>query len=336
MIFENSSSSKRMYNFTFLDTITDNFICLSQETCFYQPCKIKSQMRINVLLTAILSLALMSEGFASKEKPVYKIFDKEGKPIKYDKLVKKLGQQKVILFGEYHNNAVIHWLQFEILSDLKGSTEKHMILGAEMFEADVQHVIDEYFQGLITDDHFEQSARVWKNYSTDYKPIVQFAKNNNIPLIATNIPRRYASLVARKGQEVLLDLPEQTQQWMVPLPFEVDYSLPGYKAMTDMMPSHGSTFTAENMIQAQAIKDATMAHFIKDQLGDDTLLYHIHGTYHSDHFEGIVWYLQQSDKTLQMVTIATAEQDDIISLDEKHFGKADFIIIVKSNFTKTH
>lgn len=298
--------------------------------------KSNKQMILYLFLTAVFSMAYISVGFASNEKPVYTIFDKDGKEVKYGKFIKKLEQQKVILFGEYHNNALIHWLQYEILSDLKKVTNKKIILGAEMFEADVQHVIDEFFNGWITEDHFEQSARVWKNYSTDYKPLVQFAKNNNIPLIATNIPRRYASLVARKGQDILLELPLETKKWIAPLPFDIDYTLPGYKAMQDMMPSHGSSFSAENMIQAQAIKDATMAHFIKSHIGHDTLLYHIHGTYHSDNFEGIVWYLQQSVKNVKMATIATAEQDEIMSLDEKHIGKADFIIIVKSNFTKTH
>ncbi|MCC5932212.1 MAG: ChaN family lipoprotein [Cyclobacteriaceae bacterium] len=293
-------------------------------------------MRVSLFLVSVFSITLVSMGYASNEKPVYKIYDKEGKPVKYGKVVKNLEKQQVILFGEYHNNAVVHWLQFEFLSDLSKNTEKRIVLGAEMFEADVQHVIDEYFNGWITEDHFEQSTRVWKNYSTDYKPIVQFAKNNNISLIATNIPRRYASLVARKGQEILLDLPEETRNWMVSLPFEVDYSLPGYKAMKEMMPSHGSNFTSENMIEAQAIKDATMAHFIIGQLSQDVLVYHIHGTYHSDHYEGIYWYLRQSDNSMRIATIAAAEQDDLGSLDEKHLGKADFIIVVKSNFTKTH
>jgi uncharacterized iron-regulated protein len=97
-----------------------------------------------------------------------------------------------------HNNSIGHWLQLQVLKELAEATGKTVIVGAEMFEADAQLVLDEYLQGLIKEDHSKKEGKVWDNYETDYAPIVEFAKENILPFIATNVPRRYANVVAQK------------------------------------------------------------------------------------------------------------------------------------------
>jgi uncharacterized iron-regulated protein len=152
--------------------------------------------------------------------------------------------------------------------------------------------------------------------------------------VASNIPRRYANLVYREGIQALDSLSDTAKQWIAPLPIEVDLSLPGYTEMIEMMGGHGAGKDAENLAKAQAVKDATMAHFIRTHL-NGTLL-HINGAYHSQNYEGIVWYLKKAHPHLKIATIHTVEQEDVDKLEDEHMNTADFIICIPADMTKTH
>ncbi|PJF37892.1 MAG: iron-regulated protein, partial [Phototrophicales bacterium] len=130
-------------------------------------------------------------------------------------------------------------------------------------------------------------ARLWNNYRTDYRPLVEFAKSHHLPFIATNIPRRYAAMVARKGLESLDSLSMEAKKLFMPLPIEVDLKLPAYANMLAMMDTHASNNSAQaaNFAYAQAVKDATMAHQIAKYHTKGTLFVHFNGSYHSDNYE---------------------------------------------------
>lgn len=280
-------------------------------------------------LLAIGLFLCLTEAAYSQQNPAYLIFTGKGKKVSYHKMVKKLKDSDIVFFGELHNNPIDHWLQLEVSQDLK---ENSLILGAEMFERDNAEALSQYVAGEITSEAFDTLARFWQNYKTDYKPLVEFAKANQLPFIATNIPRRYASLVYRAGLEGLDTLPQAEKAWIAPLPIAYDAELPGYKNMLKMMEGHGG----ENLPKAQAIKDATMAHFILANYKPGSLFLHFNGAYHSDNYEGIVWYLKQQRPELRYTTITTVEQENVNTLAEEHKGKADFIICVPANMTKTY
>ena len=274
------------------------------------------------------------------DKPAYLLYNSKGKEQRYSKMLKQLTKADVVLFGELHNNALVHWLQLEVAKDLKAEG-RDLVMGTEMFEADNQLIIDEYLAGTIEARHLESEAKVWNNFSTDYKPLLDFAKSNNIPFISTNIPRRYASLVARKGMAALDSLNQKAKDYIAPLPIKVDMELPGYKNMMDMMGGHSSEsghggMQAENMVNAQAIKDATMAYFILENLRENSTFVHFNGSYHSDNFEGIYWYLKEARPDLEVVTISSVEQEDISSWDEELNERADYIISIPADMTKTY
>lgn len=241
-----------------------------------------------------------------------------------------MSKSQVVLFGEHHNNPIVHWLQLEATRDL--SKLNTLILGAEMFEADNQSELNKYLAGAINQKAFDTVARLWNNYPTDYKPLVDFAKENNMKFIATNIPRRFASQVFRGGFEVLETLSKEEKTWIAPLPIKYDANLPGYVKMKEMMGGHGG----DNLPKAQAIKDATMAHFILKNLEENALFMHYNGSYHSDNYEGINWYLKQENPELTIVTVSLVEQDTISKFDSEEKLKADFIIVVPSTMTKTY
>lgn len=278
---------------------------------------------------------LLGVNATAQDKPAYRIFTGEGKEVRYDKMVRQLEKGDVVLFGELHDNPVAHWLQLQVVKSLHAENES-LVIGMEMFEADDQVILDEYMRGTIDEKAFLREAKTWDNYKTDYKPVVDFARQNNLRVIATNIPRRYANLVYRKGLAALDSLSDQSKNWIAPLPIAVDLQLPGYRRMIDEMGGHGGPGSAENLAASQAVKDATMAHFILANRNGDARILHLNGNYHSQNGEGIVWYLKGSAPALTITTIHVAEQDDLVKLDGENKGKADFVICVPDDMTKTY
>lgn len=204
-------------------------------------------------------------------------------------------------------------------------------MGAEMFEADNQYILDEYLKGQISAKNYQNEMRLWPNYNTDYKPLVEFAKENELKFIATNIPRRYANMVYKKGLSSLNDLSDLAKSFIVPLAqFEFDSTVTCYKDIYNM--PHGG----EGMATAQAIKDATMSYFILKNSSPNTTFLHFQGAYHSDNYQGIVYYLKKQIEEEKILTVSTVTQENIDELLDDNKGLADFIICVKENVTSTH
>nr|WP_319998837.1 ChaN family lipoprotein [uncultured Draconibacterium sp.] len=285
----------------------------------------------NFLIIASICLLLFSS-FKS-DKPAYLLFNKEGKAVKYEKMLKQIEDADIILFGELHDNPISHWLQLELTKDLYQQYGKKLVLGAEMFESDNQIIMDEYLSGKISQRNFEEEIRLWPNYKTDYKPLVEFAKDSGLYFVATNVPRRYASLVNSKGFEGLEELSEEAKAFLPPLPVAYDSTLNCYASMMKME-GMGNHVTA-NFPKAQAIKDATMAHFILKNWTPGKVLLHYHGAYHSQNFESIYWYLKHENPELKIVTIHSVTQDNISELTEENTGAADFTICVDEDMTRT-
>jgi uncharacterized iron-regulated protein len=280
--------------------------------------------------TLLVAIFLFSIVNTAQNKPAYKLYSKNGKKVSYKRMISKMSKADMVLFGELHNNPIIHWLQFETTEDLY--KKRKIMLGAEMLEADNQKELEDYLAGTIDQKTFDTVARLWSNYTTDYKPLVDFAKQNNLKFIATNIPRKFASLVYRGGFEALDELSAEEKSWIAPLPIKYDATLPGYVKMKEMMGGHGG----DNLPKAQAIKDATMAHFILKNKKEEELFIHYNGAYHSDDFEGIYWYLKQQNPELNIITVSVVEQENVKKITKNNKHKADFIIVVPTTMTKTY
>lgn len=280
-------------------------------------------------LVAIILLASCSI-LNAQDKKAYQLFDKKGKRVNFEKVVQAGLKTKVILFGEFHDNPISHWLELALAQEI--AAKKQLILGAEMIEADNQLVLNDYLSGKINQKQLDSTARLWPNYKTDYKPLVDFAKSKKLSFIATNIPRRYASMVHKNGFESLESLSNDEKNWIAPQPIPYDKDLPGYTEMMTLMGEH----TSVNMPKAQASKDATMGYFIIKNLKPNSTFIHYNGSFHSDNFDGINWYLRKYQPEIKVITIATVEQNQLKKLDKAHSNKADFILVVDENMTKTY
>ncbi len=286
-----------------------------------------TKTRILIILVSFFLLSM------TVDKPAYQIYNVTGKKTTYQKMVKDIMSCEVVLFGELHNNPISHWMELQLTKDLFKEKKQDLILGAEMFEADMQQTLDKYMKGQITEDELKTQIKLWPNYETDYRPLLEFARNTNLKFLATNAPRKYASLVMHQGFEKLNTLSDEEKKFLAPLPIEYDPELEQYKKMIEM---DMAGLSSPNLPKAQALKDATMAHFIFSNAKEGKLFLHYNGSYHSDYFEGIMWYLKRKNADLKILTIATVEQSDISKLSPEYIMVADYIICVPDDMTKTY
>lgn len=274
-------------------------------------------------------LLLSLNSFAKNE---YVLYDAKGKEISIDKMFKEAQQKSWVFFGEFHNSSTIHRIQFLLTKHLYKIHGDKLIVGAEMFESDNQDIINEYFSGIINTKYFEDECRLWTNYKTDYKPIVEFLKTNKLPLIATNIPRRYAHAVHYNGLDVLENLPNHVKQLFLPnLPILIDTTLSSY-AEIKQMSMHGGKF----MLEAQAVKDATMAHFMIKYWSPGKVFLHFNGAFHTNKYEGIISFLPKDWLRQNMLVISMVTQNDINKLEDENKGLGDFIFCFEEDYAKSH
>jgi uncharacterized iron-regulated protein len=291
--------------------------------------------KIKMLVLPLLMLALMA---MQSDKPAYRLFDKNGQETLYKNLLEDAMKADVVLFGELHNNPICHWLQLELTRDLYAARGKSLVLGAEMFENDNQLLIDEYLCGDIRQRNFENEVKLWNNYQTDYKPLLEFAKDSGLRFIATNIPRRYASVVHQRGFEGLDSLSDEAKKFLPPLPIPYDPDHPAYRSMIEMLGEMPGDHSNDNLPKAQAIKDATMGWFILKNLNlePSEVFLHFNGAYHCGNYGSICWYIKNLNPDIKMITISSVEQDNIDKLDDENKKTADYTILIPSTMTKTY
>ena len=283
-----------------------------------------------LLRSSLTALLLLACTLLPAQLPAYALFNAKGRPLAHKGMMKRLKQADIILFGELHNNAIAHWLQLEVTRELVAAGP--LVLGAEMIERDDQTTLDRYLRGEIDPAAYDTLARLWKNHASDYKPLVDLAKAHDLPFVAANVPRRYARAVNRGGFEALDTVPGTERAWIAPLPIAFDPELPRYRYMLTMMGDHGTP----DMVKAQALKDATMAHSIVEHFRPGHRFIHYNGSFHSDYFEGINWYLQRMRPDLKRITIATVTQAEVNRLHTDHLGQADIIIVVDEDVPGTY
>lgn len=274
---------------------------------------------------------------AAQDKPAYLLYNSKGKTAEYKDMVKDLSKADMVFFGEQHTNPISHWLQLEVTQSLYESVGDKLILGAEMFENGNQLVMDEYLAGFYDEEKMiPEMTQMWKNYKTDYKPLLDFAKEKKIPFIATNIPRRYAAMINKDGKDALKKLSPEAAKMVSPdLLKYYDPNVKAYAEMKDKMGGHVPK-NMDNIQLAQAAKDATMAHFMLKNYKKPMLFLHYQGSYHSDNDQGIIWWVNKVKPGLDIKSISTITRTDWDKLNDKEKAAlADYSIVVPDNMTET-
>jgi len=188
-------------------------------------------LMVTMIVTALPGSVSAQDTAAAPQDPDYanhfRVFTGGGEPASLKDIVQAMTGVDAILVGETHTDPVGHWIEAELFREalaLAGAGEetgvlRSVALSLEMFERDVQGIVDEYLQDLITEDQFKASARPWEYYDSDYRPLVEMAKAAGVPVLAANAPRRYVNRVSRLGPGALADLSPGARGVLPPLPY---------------------------------------------------------------------------------------------------------------------
>jgi len=305
------------------------------------------------------SIMFLSSSISAEETKItendYKIFSSKSNDIeKIANIVDAFKDYDIVVFGEEHNDAVGHYLERLIFEKLYDRYGKNLTLSMEMFDRDVQVVLNEYLAGKIKEYYLKKDARAWINYK-DYRPLVEFAKENQIDMIAANAPFRYVDMANKLGQNALLSLSQTAKSFLAPLPY--DSATGAYlEKLKDLIaemkkpkPDTAKTDSVEikkmpmkmphiNINQGQSLWNATMAYFVLQYLEKNPgkKIMHINGRMHSDEYFGVVEQLRKYDEEIKVMVISALPDSSFANPDFKKFKNfGDFVIITNPTIPKT-
>lgn len=280
-----------------------------------------------LIATAFVVMILTTVNYSQVNNLSFRVYNGNGHSASLDEIIKKLSGFDVVFLGEMHDDSVAHSLQFEIFKRAfeKNKKKREVKLSMEMFERDIQNVVDEYLLDLITEKHFLSSSRPWGNYETDYRPLVEFAKDNKLKVIAANAPRRYVNMVSRLGRSSLEKLSPEAKSSLAPLPFGKSSEAYSEK-FNALMGGHGS----ENILDSQTLWDSTMAFWISENLKQNkkNLIIHLNGSFHTENRLGTVEQLLKFKPNTKVLVVTMRYEEDFTNFDKsKHTGLGDFVIL---------
>jgi uncharacterized iron-regulated protein len=265
----------------------------------------------------------------------YAVYTADGAPADLDAVVAAMADADVVFLGEVHDDPTAHALQRALLEEAHrryGAT-RPVALSLEMFERDVQLVLDEYLSGLLRERDVLSDGRPWGNYTSDYRPAVEYAKAHGLPVVAANAPSRYVSRVGREGLAGLRALSETARAFLPPLPIA-----PPSEALTarftdemaGMMAAHGDHGpTIEDLLAAQNLRDATMAFSVAEHLartpGEAPLVLHLNGSFHTEGGLGIPEHLARYAPAARPLVVTLRPSDDLDRAPDP--GTDDFVIL---------
>lgn len=223
------------------------------------------------ILLAIISVLLLADGHA-REHSLDTLYDWQllagdlpAQGVTVEQLAGQLADKEVIFVGEFHGHPAIHLFQMRLLQAMHGQ-DPSIILAMEQFSRDKQAVVDDYLAGKLGERTFRRSSRAWSNYTSDYRPLVEYAKRHQLPVIAANAPNWLVRCVGQKGADFLDQLPDSQRQWVAE---ELDLSDSPYKSrfLAYFAESNGAPSEAlARRYAAQVSRDETMAESIVEQL----------------------------------------------------------------------
>jgi uncharacterized iron-regulated protein len=273
-------------------------------------------------------------GLSAQSYVPHRVFDSDRKKFSdFESMVATLAKADVVFVGEQHDDPDTHRLERAILEGL-ARRRGDVIVSLEMFERDVHDRLDQFRAGQLPEAEFLLLSRPWPRYSTDYKPLVDFAIAQQWPVIAANIPRPFASEISKAGLDVLKAKSETEQEWFArewQCPTDDEY----YRRFKDVMGTHTAAAEIDRFYAAQCLKDETMAESVvraweaatAAKPGTRPLVVHYNGAFHSDYGLGTASRVRRrlpKARTAVVSVIPGVGLDDVPTGD--HRAKGDFVV----------
>lgn len=260
--------------------------------------------------TVLLSTALLCFGAGSVSAAQFSDA-KSGKELTAKQLAQKLAKYDVVFFGEYHDQSEIHKSEIDLLEALHKIKGEKLVLSMEMFEVDNQEKLDSFLAGQLNEADFMATSRPWPNYQTDYAPLVNFAKEQNMPVVAANVPRFLAAHVAKNNASAA-GIEEQYKKWLPKATYapEGAYKDKFYAQMNSpAAPMKMPPARLAAVYAAQCLKDDKMAESIAAfaDAHQNMQILHINGCFHSDAHLGTAQKLEALRPELKVAVITPLE-----------------------------
>lgn len=235
-----------------------------------------------------------------------------GKNLTAAQLASKLQKYDVVFFGEYHDQSEIHQYELGLLKAMYKAKGTKLALSMEMFEADNQSKLNNFLADTLSEENFLAASRPWPNYGTDYVPLVNFAKEKKMPVIAANVPRFLAAHVAKNNASTE-GVEAQYQQWLPKHTYapEGAYKEKFYAQMSSpAAPMKMPPQRLAAVYAAQCLKDDKMAESIAAfaDAHQNMQILHINGCFHSDAHLGTAQKLEALRPELKVAVITPLER----------------------------
>lgn len=262
-----------------------------------------------------------------------------GQNVAFAQMADAAAKADFVFFGEQHDDDESHRAELGLLTAIGERRGAKVVLSLEMFERDVQPLLDAYLAGRLTEAEFVAQSRPWPNYAADYRPLVELAKAKGWPVIAANVPRRLASVVSRKGLVAVDSLPSADRAFVA-----TDLQCPQdqyYRNFVAVMggghggaggapgqPASGARPMTDLFYESQCTKDETMAESIVRGRRDGAVVVHFNGAFHSDFSLGTVSRVARRVPGARLVVVsAVPSPDPGKEKVAEHLPKGQFIIV---------
>jgi uncharacterized iron-regulated protein len=257
--------------------------------------------------------------------------------VDFEVMLADLARADVIAVGEQHDDPNTHRLEAAVLDGLT-RRKVPLTVSLEMFERDVQGTLDAYLAGSIGEEEFVKASRPWPRYATDYRALVEMAKARGWSVIASNVPRRIASAVAKAGKPALETLPEGDRVLAArDLQCPRDAYFERFAATMGGHPAPGQDAkTGEELTEryywSQCVKDETMAESIaaafEKQAGAPGTIVHYNGAFHSDFGLGTAERVRRRlpGRRVAVVSMLPVADLDALTPSDEDLKRADFLV----------
>ena len=179
-------------------------------------------------------------------------------------IIASLASKRVVFIGETHDRFDHHLNQLEIIHRLH-EIHPDMAIGMEYFQQPFQDYLDQYIAGELSEKQLLRATEYYDRWRFDYRlyrPILRYARERRIPIVALNLPREITSKVAHSG------LTSLTAEEREHIPAEIDRSDSDYRQRLQQIHKRHPELDFEHFLEAQLLWDEGMAERAADYLRD--------------------------------------------------------------------
>jgi uncharacterized iron-regulated protein len=253
---------------------------------------------------------------------------KTGRSVSLEMLVADLARARIIYVGEKHTNPAHHQIQGQLMA-LLHQHHPRLTVGMEMFDRTYQSVLDHWSAGKLQEEAFLQKTQWYANWRYPYplyREILNFIRDEGLPLFALNLPGHIPARIRVGG---IANLTPYDSPW---LPAEIDLTHQAHRRhLKTVFQRHAFADDAqfEFFYQAQCVWEETMAESIARSLTAEPMLVLVGNSHIQYHYGIPERALRRTGAAFRSVYLATAG-------DSVDLGIADYIWVTPDADSPRH